>query len=181
YIQKLKTDLADLQRQQAQLAQRYDERHPEMIKMHSAVQSADAKLRNGMSKVVDGVKSNYQAAVAQERDLQAALDAQKNEALGLHRRGIEDGVLQREAEGKQQIYESLLRRTKESDISRDMRSTNVRVVDAAEVPRGPISPNVQRDLSLSFVASLVLSVGLAFFVNYLDSRLKTPQDLKVHL
>ena len=181
YIQKLKTDLADLQRQQAQLAQRYDERHPEMIKMHSAVQSADAKLRNEMSKVVDGVKSNYQAAVAQERDLQAALDAQKNEALGLNRRGIEYGVLQREAESNRQIYESLLQRTKESDISRDMRSTNVRVVDAAEVPRGPISPNVQRDLSLSFVASLVLSVGLAFFVNYLDSRLKTPQDLKVHL
>src|SRR4029077_19280396 len=36
YIQKLKSELADLQRQQSQLAQRYDNKHPEMIKAGSA-------------------------------------------------------------------------------------------------------------------------------------------------
>ncbi len=34
---------------------------------------------------------------------------------------------------------------------------------------------------LSLVAALGFSVGLVFFVEYLDSRLKTPQDLKVQL
>jgi capsular exopolysaccharide synthesis family protein len=51
----------------------------------------------------------------------------------------------------------------------------------AEVPRSPISPNIQRELSLALVASLVLALGLAFFAEYLDNRLKTPQDVKAHL
>jgi capsular exopolysaccharide synthesis family protein len=181
YIQKLKSSLSDLQRQQAQLAQRYDDKHPEMIKARMAVQGADAKLRSEIAKVIDGVKSDYQTALAQERELQSALNAQKNEALSMNRKGIEFGVLQREAESNRQIYESLLQRTKETDISSELRTTNVRVVDMAEVPRAPVSPNVQRDISLSFAASLVLAIGLAFFVEYLDNRIKTPPDMKTHL
>ena len=181
YIQKLKADLSDLQRQQAQLAQRYGERNPEMIKMRSAVETADAKLRAELSKVVESVKNEYQAALSQEQSLQSALNTQKSEALSQNRTGIEYGVLQREAESNRQIYESLLQRTKETDISSERRSSNVRIVDQAEVPRWPVSPNIQRDLTLSFALSLAFAVGLAFFFEHIDSRIRTPQELKTHL
>jgi capsular exopolysaccharide synthesis family protein len=152
-----------------------------MIKARAAVQGAEAKLRVEIAKVVDGVKSDFQTAMAQEHELQSALNAQKGEALSMNRKGIELGVLQREAESNRQIYESLLQRTKETDISSEMRTTNVRIVDLAEVPRAPVSPNVQRDVSLSLAASLVFSIGLAFFVEYLDNRIRTPQEMKAHL
>jgi polysaccharide biosynthesis transport protein len=181
YIQKLKTDLADAQRQQASLGQRYGERHAEMIKAGNAVQAADAKLRNELSKVVESVKNEYESALGQERSLQDALNSQKGEALSLNRKGIEFGVLQREADSNKQIYESLLQRTKETGISSELRATNVRVVDPAETPRGPISPNVQRDLSISFGGSLMLAIGLAFLFERLDSRIRTPQELKAYL
>ena len=178
FIQKLRSDLADLQRQQAQLAERYGPRHAEMIKIRTAVESADAKLRLELSKVIDSVKNEYQAAVAQERSLQAALDSQKGEALSMNRKGIEASVLQREVESNRQIYESLLQRTKDADISSERKSTNVRVVDEAVTPRGPISPNVQRDLTVSFGLSLFFAVGLAFLFEQLDNRIKTPTELK---
>jgi len=57
----------------------------------------------------------------------------------------------------------------------------VRVVDPAEMPRSPISPNIQRDLILSFGSSLAFAIGLAFFFEHIDSRIRTPQELKVHL
>ena len=63
----------------------------------------------------------------------------------MNRKGIEYGVLQREVDSNRQIYESLMQRTKETGISSELRASNVRVVDPAEVPRGPISPNIQRD------------------------------------
>jgi succinoglycan biosynthesis transport protein ExoP len=181
YIQKLRSDLADLQRQQAQLAERYGERHAEMIKIRTAIEIAEAKLHAELSKVVASVNNEYLAALGEERSLQAALDAQKTEALSLNRKGIEFGVLQREAESNKQIYESLMQRTKETGISSERRATNIRVVDPAEVPRAPISPNLPRSLILSLMAGLGSSLGLVFFVEYLDSRLKTPQDLKAHL
>ena len=97
YVQKIKGDLGDLQRQQAQLADKYGDRHPEMIKIRTAIQSTEAKLKNEIDKVVDSVKSEYESARAQEVSLAGALDSQKYEALSLNRKGIEYSVLQREA------------------------------------------------------------------------------------
>lgn len=181
YVQKLRGDLADLQRQQAQLSERYGERHAEMIKIRAAVEAADAKLRTEVGKVVESVGNEFIAAQSEERSLQRALDAQKAEALGLNRKGIEYGVLQREVDSNRQIYESLMQRTKETGISSELRSSNIRIVDPAETPRAPSAPNVARSVTLSLVAGLALSLGFVFFIEYLDNRLKTPQDLKVHL
>ena len=44
FIQQLKTQLADLQRQQAQMAERLGEKHPDMIKLSSAIENTEAKL-----------------------------------------------------------------------------------------------------------------------------------------
>ncbi|MEO6212379.1 MAG: polysaccharide biosynthesis tyrosine autokinase, partial [Vicinamibacterales bacterium] len=181
YIQGLKTNLAQVQREQAQLNERYGEVHPEMIKARSAVQIASAKLTTEIGKVVEGVNSEYRAAFAQEQSLQGALNAQRNEAIGQNKMGIAFSVLQREADSNRQVYESLLQQTKETGIAGERRATNVRVVDAAEVPGGPISPNVRSDMTFAFVAGLVLAIGLAFGFEYLDNRIKTPQELKAQL
>jgi succinoglycan biosynthesis transport protein ExoP len=181
YIQKLRTDLTDLQRQQAQLADRYGERHAEVIKNRTAIQAADAKLRGELGKIVESVHSEYQAALSEEQSLQGALDGQKAEALSLNRKGIEYGVLQREADSNRQIYESLMQRTKETGITSESRSTNVRIVDPAEVPRGPISPNVSRELEVSFAMGMFFAVAVAFGLEYLDNRIKSPQELKAQL
>lgn len=181
YIQKMRSDLSDLQRQQAQLAERYGPRHAEMIKVRSAIESAEAKLKLEISKVVESVKTEYEAAYAEERSLQSALNSQKGEALSLNRKSIEASVLQRELDSNRQIYESLLQRTKETDISSERRTTNVRVIDEAEVPRGPISPNVPRDLMISLGTSLLLAIGLAFFFEQMDNRIRTPQEMKAYL
>jgi capsular exopolysaccharide synthesis family protein len=178
YIQGLKANLAGLQREQAQLSERYGDAHPEMIKMRSAIQTANAKLAAEISKVVDGVTSEYRAAAAQEQSLQGAMTAQRNEALGQNKMSITYSVLQREADSNRQIYESLLQRAKETGISGERRSTNVRVVDRAEVSYGAISPNIRRDVTLAFLAGLVFGIGLAFGFEHLDNRIKTPQELK---
>ena len=69
YVQGLKTNLAQLQREQAQLSERYLANHPEMTKIRSAVEMADAKLTGEIGKVVEGVNSEYRAALAQEQSL----------------------------------------------------------------------------------------------------------------
>jgi capsular exopolysaccharide synthesis family protein len=181
YIQKIKVDLGDLQRQYAQMSEKYGDRHPEMVKLRSAVQSTQAKFDVEVNKVVESVRAEYQAALAQERSLVGALDSQKSEALGLNRKGIEYSVLSREAESNRQIYESLLQRTKETGISSELKSSNIRVVDAAELPTSPVLPRRQRDLMMAAVSGSVLALGLVFLFEYLDNRIKSPQELRAHL
>ena len=181
YIQKLKVDLGDMQRQQAELSEKYGDRHPEMVKVRSSIQSAEAKLQVEIDKVVQSVKSDYETALAQERTFVGALEGGKAEALSLNRKGIEFSVLQRDAESNRQVYESLLQRTKETGISGELKASNIRVVDPAEVPASPFLPRRQQDLTTAAFSGLVLALGLVFLFEYLDNRIKSPQELRAQL
>jgi capsular exopolysaccharide synthesis family protein len=181
YIQKLKTDLGDLQQQHAQLSQKYGERHPEMVRINSAIRTIEAKYGLEVQKVVESVRAEYEGALSQERSLVSALEGQKREALGLNRKGIEYSVLSRDAESNRQIYESLMQRTKETGISGELRSSSIRVIDAAELPTSPVLPRRGRDLMMALITGCVLALGLVFLFEYLDNRIKSPQELRRHL
>ena len=181
FIQSQKTELAGLQRQQAQLAERLGDRHPEMVKVRSAIQNAEAELRREVAKVVQAVRTEYQAALVQEESLTAALNQQKREALAMNRKGIEYSVLEREVESGQQIYQSLMQRAKETSVTGELKSSNVRVVDRAEIPRQPVTPRGLLSIVLALFGGTFLACGLVFFFEYLDSRIKTPEELENRL
>ena len=60
------------------MARRLGDKHPEMIKQRSAIESTDAKLSAEISKVVQSVHNEFLSAQAQEESLAQALEAQKN-------------------------------------------------------------------------------------------------------
>jgi len=181
FIQQQKAELADLQRQQAQLSERLGPNHPDMKKLGLAIETAEAKIRGEIAKVVQAMHNDYKQSVAQEQSLTNALEQQKRDALALNRKGIEYGVLARDAASNRQIFESLLQRTKETGISGELKTSNIRVVDPAETPRRPASPSVRNNLLLGLFGGVTFAVGLAFFFEYLDSRIKSPDEVKRYL
>jgi capsular exopolysaccharide synthesis family protein len=181
FIQQQKSALADLQRQQAQLSDKLGPRHPDMMKIGLAIETAEAKIQGEIAKVVQAMRNDYQQSLAQERSLMNALDQQKQDALALNRKGIEYGVLARDAASNRQIFESLMQRTKETGISGELKTSNIRVVDAAETPRRPVTPNTRVNLLLALFGGATLAIGLAFFFEYLDNRIKSPDEVKQHL
>ena len=181
FIQQLKSQLADLQRQQAQMAERLGEKHPDMIKLNSAIENTEAKLQGELAKVVQSVRNEYLSAQAKERSLAAELESQKAGALALNRKGIEYGVLRREAESNKQMYDALMQRAKETGFPASCKASNIRVVDQAEVPRSPVRPRKSVNLLLGLFGGLVAGIGLAFFVEYLDNRVKSPDEIKQFL
>jgi polysaccharide biosynthesis transport protein len=181
FIQQLKGELAQLEQQQAQLAERLGDLHPDMVKVKSAISSGQLKLQTEIAKVVQSIRNNFQTAQEQERTLTAALAQQEQLALGLNRQSIEYGALQRNATSNRQILDGLLQRSKETGISGELRAGNIRVVDQAELPRRPSSPNKRNFFLIGIFAGTLISVGLAFFFEYLDGRIKAPEEIKAHL
>jgi capsular exopolysaccharide synthesis family protein len=57
----------------------------------------------------------------------------------------------------------------------------VRIVDLAELPRSPSSPNRRFNMTVGLLAGLGLGLCLGFLVEYLDNRIKTPDDIKTQL
>jgi capsular exopolysaccharide synthesis family protein len=181
FIQQQKAELSNLQRQYAQMAEKLGDRHPDLVKSRVAIQIAEAKLQAEIAKVVQSVRSQFMAAKAQEESLISALDAQKAQALAMNRKSISYGVLARDAESNRLLYQSLLQRAKETGVSTDMKMSSIRIVDDAERPRSPVTPNRRVYLLAATIGGMIASCGLALFFEGLDNRFKTPDDVRRYL
>ena len=106
-----------------------------------------------------------------------ALDAAKADAQDLSMKSVNYNVMEREANSNRQVYESLLQRANELRVSSNSRSNNVRVIDRAEIPKSPLAPTGRRTWLLSFGVGLMLAVGVAYGLDYMNDTIKTPEDV----
>jgi capsular exopolysaccharide synthesis family protein len=99
----------------------------------------------------------------------------------MNRKGIDYSVLQRDVESSTQLYNNLLQRTKETGVAGELRTSTIRVVDPAEKPRTPVSPKrVQNELLAIFLGTLC-ACGLVAFFEYMDSHIRSPEEIRGHL
>lgn len=176
-VQNLKARLAELERERARLSERYGDKHPEIQRVASQIVDSQRQIDQEVDKTAESVKNDYEAALAEERSLSQDLEAQKEAALDLNRKSIDYSVLQRQAESNRAIYDSLLQRAKEFNVINNSRANNVRVLDKAQVPGGPFTPDIRRGWMMAMLFGLGLGIIAAFAIDYLDDTIKTPEDI----
>jgi len=183
FVQQLKSRIVELQREKVQLQTRYGEKYPDVQRVNGQITDAQNQLDGEVDKTVAAIKADYQAAVEQEQQLNKDLDTQKAQATDLNRKSIDYSVLQREAESNRQVYESLLQREKELRVVSNSRANNVRLLDRAEVPGSPFTPNTRRAWMMALLFGLGIGLAAAFAIDYLDDTVKTPEDVtwRLHL
>jgi capsular exopolysaccharide synthesis family protein len=180
-IQQLRAEIGALQRQRSELSQQYGERHPEMLRVQSALAQTQERLKGEIAKAVQVVENEYRAAVAHERSLMAALESQKAEAVQLSELDLEYGRLQREAQASRQIYDTLLQQARQLGIASELKQSAAAVLDPAQPPAWPIRPNWPLGAIVAALAACFVGVAAVFAREYLDPRLKTPEDIQRQL
>ncbi len=176
-VMEAKSRLNDLNADKARLSARYLAGHPDLIKVEGQIESARAALVAQRTRVIESAKNEYEAAVIEERSYAGQLESQKGAAMDLDRKSGGYLVLQRQAETNRLVYQSLLQQQKELRVVSNSRTNNVHVLDRAEPPGGPFSPNARRDWFTALMAGLLVALGLAFGIEYLDDTVKTPDDV----
>jgi capsular exopolysaccharide synthesis family protein len=180
-IQRLKENEARLVTEMSELSKKYGEKHPKMTQLKSEIEANRQKIRSESQNVLASIKNELAIARAREANARSAVEGQKAETQKLSERSIEFSVLAREADKNRELYENLLKRLKETSVAGELGTTNVRIVDRAEVPIVPARPKPVQYILLSVVVGLFMSCGLAFFFEYLDNTLKTPDDVEKYV
>jgi succinoglycan biosynthesis transport protein ExoP len=176
-VQQLRNQVNQLQQERARVTERYGERHPDYQKVMTSLANLQTQYDAELKKAVQNAKSDYDAAVTQERVLQEAVNEAKGAATALGRKGVDYAVLLREAESNRTIHNQLLTREKELRVVANSRTNNVRLVDRAEVPGTPYTPNHRSDWMYSLALGVFLALATAFGIDYLDDTVKTPEDI----
>jgi len=177
FIQSIRLQLAALDRQKAQLSERYGDKHPEILTVDAQIADTTRHLRLEVSRAVEAIRQDYEAARLEEGSLAQELEVQKDLASDLDRKSVAYTVLQRDAESNRELYLSLLRREKELQVLANSRGNNVRLVEAAAVPLAPFSPDMRRSAILATLVGVLLAVGLAVGLDHLDDTVRTPEDV----
>jgi polysaccharide biosynthesis transport protein len=177
-IQDLKQTLNQLDAQYTKLLETYKPEYPEMVRLRKQVASVQKRLDGETQKVINGIRNEYESSRRKEALIRAAFEEQKTRVMTMKEQSIQYNILKREADTNRELYRDLLQRMKQAGVSAGITASNIKVIDPAEVPRGPYKPNVRMNLLLAMVVGLFLGVGLAFFFEYLDNTIKTPEDVE---
>jgi succinoglycan biosynthesis transport protein ExoP len=180
-VQQLRMERSDLEQKQAQLLEKYLDQHPEVVKVRRQIDETKKRASAEAQRVIRSAENDYKAAAAQEASLSAALESAKQEIQELSARSGHYDAVKRDVEAARAVLNSLTTRHKETDVAQELNVSNIRIVDPAVLPGGPIRPNRQRDILTGALLGLVLAVGFAFFLEYLDNTVKTPDDVRTHL
>jgi capsular exopolysaccharide synthesis family protein len=179
-IQRLREDYNKLNREYLKMQDRFKEDYPELQRLKTELESARGSLEAEAQNLQKGAYSDWQASLRREWSLTAAFNAQKQEAIQLNSNAISYNQLKIELENKKSLLENLMRRQSETGVSarlKGLRTSNVRIVDRAEVPLYPTSPKRKRNIALALVFGLFGGVGLAFLFERLDDSIKTFEDV----
>ncbi len=180
-LQGARQKLSDLQAEQSRLAESLGDRHPDMVKVRADIRAAEERLRIESQNFLRGVQNEYQLVANQEGSLASSLASAKRESLDSNSLMVEYSVLKREVDSSRQLFESLAGRAKETGLETELKSSNVRIVERAEAPGAPFTPQRTRNYQLAVLIGLALGVALTLFFEHLDNTVKTPEDVKEQL
>ena len=180
-VKEIKRMEVNLYSRMSELSKKYGKNHPQMVAINSELEDLKKRKTMEAKRVVNSLKNEYQLAVVKEASLKKALAKQKDEVLALNKKAVQYGVLKRQAESSRQMYELLIKRFKETSLTEEMKTGNIRTIDRAEVPRDSVKPRKKLNLMLAMVVGLFMGVGLAFFLEYLDNSIKLPEEVTDYL
>ncbi|MBK9431483.1 MAG: hypothetical protein IPN50_03330 [Sphingomonadales bacterium] len=178
-----------LRTQKAQLEAEYQQKsaiflpdYPEMKALREQIRSLERAINGEQSSSKstqgDALRAAYRAAVDKENELVSKVDALKQDLLKLRNRSIEYTILQREVDTNRVLYEGLLQKYKEVGVSDGVGQNDVAIVDKAQAPGGPISPNIPLNLLMGLMGGVILGLGGAFLIEFVGDSINLPEEVE---
>ncbi len=180
-VQKLKDRLANLQDQYAGMAKDFKPNYPPMVALKAQISDTEAAIRTEEATVVSSIDAQYQEASKDEQNLEEELKKQKDFALGLNDAAVRYQILARDADSNRELYNSVLKRMKDVEVTGDLHASDISVVDQAQPPGGPSSPNRGRDVLMAAAVGLAGAVMVVFLLERLDNTLKDVEEVERYL
>jgi uncharacterized protein involved in exopolysaccharide biosynthesis len=165
----------------SRISKTYKSKHPKVIQVKTSIDNTRHKLRQEIKKELDSLKAEREVLLTRERVLQNTMADFENEGIEINRKELKYTILKRNVEMNQNLYDTLLSRLKETDITGNIDVSNIRVTEKANLPRFPVSPNKKRNLILGIIFGLMIGIGLSFLREYLDRTLRNEDAIQKYL
>lgn len=176
-IQQLKIEFTRLRAEYEEKRGQLKADHPDMLRIQARLNS----LKDEINKAAGSAEAKYRAALNKESSIRATLNRQRGDVAKMNSDAIFYNSLKIEAESKRRQLNALTEKRDEAKLSAQLRgldASNLSIIDRAEVPGRPVSPNKKNNLLMALMIGLCGGVGLCFLFDYLDDTLKGSDDVE---
>jgi polysaccharide biosynthesis transport protein len=170
---------ADSEQKLASLTQIYSEAHPEVVSLKKMLETINRQVNERL----DGILAGLKTKMAQDK---ARLDELTTEVAKAKDTDIDAAIkrrpyfqAKRDLESLQLVRERLTLRIIQEKVEAAIpRGGIVEIIDPAEPSLRAVRPNKMLNISLGVIVGLAIGIGLAFFIEYLDTSVKTIDDVE---
>lgn len=155
--------------------------HPDVLRAKAQIQELGDKINDAIDGLRTGVQTEFEAAKAKMAAMEKMMDASKETDIESLSSGYRDYFkANEELQHAKKIRDALEYRYRSEKIERKIPRTNVDIIESAKPAdkNDPVSPKLLLNILLSIFVGLCSGVGLAYFVEYLDTSVKTIEEVE---
>ncbi|MEZ5401937.1 MAG: polysaccharide biosynthesis tyrosine autokinase [Bryobacteraceae bacterium] len=173
--------IAELKRELAEKSAALTPAHPQVIRLNAQIGEMETTLRRERANIIARIKNDYDAAARREKMLEDSYRRQMQNVSDNSTKSIYYGLLKREVETNRRLYDELLQKMKELSIGQALPTSNIRVLDPADVPYAPYKPRHAQNMALGLAAGLILGCLFVFTSDHVNRSLKAPGEASYYL
>ncbi|MBE7417993.1 MAG: chain length determinant protein EpsF [Ideonella sp.] len=173
----LRGDITRAEARLQELNSRLGENHPQVIEAKATIATLRARLETETRRITGTYGVSNSINRHREVELRAAVEAQRARVLKMRTAREEGSVLLRDVENAQRAYDAVLNRLQQSSLESRTTQSNAYMLAQASPPLVPSSPKVLRNVVLAIVVGLVLAIGAALVLEFVDRRVRTEEEV----
>ncbi len=157
----------------------YSLANPDVIRVQSTIDELNNEINDRVNGIMVGLNSKVHST-------KAALDALKDSVNEAKQKDLDDAARtqpyweeKRKLENMLDFHRLLTTKIEAEKIDMNIPKTGmVEIVRRAEPGKDPVRPNKPLNIVLGVVVGLIVGIGLAFFIEYLDTSVKTIDEVE---
>jgi uncharacterized protein involved in exopolysaccharide biosynthesis/Mrp family chromosome partitioning ATPase len=153
-IANLRAQYADARRKYAELGSELGPLHPSLKNMEKQVEDLRKNITEELNRFSQSARNDLTRARDYEASLTRALDSQKHQSVDLNQASVRLRELERDVEANRNVYQSFLKRSRETEEQETLNTSAARIIGEATAPQRRVFPP-----AMSLIAMIGFAIG----------------------
>jgi Mrp family chromosome partitioning ATPase/capsular polysaccharide biosynthesis protein len=175
-IANLRAQYADARKKYAEQAAELGPRHPALRQTEKQVEDLKRTISEEIERYAQSARNDLTRARDYEASLNRSLEAQKRQSVQLSQAAVRLRELEREAEASRDVYQSFLKRSRETEEQETLNTSAARVIGEATVPqRRSFPPAMSLFAMIGFIFGALAAACWFVAAEHLFAGATTPE------